>query len=548
MRGPRRLWKQVAGVVGGLALLATGCQSQGGPAPTAHPASTFQTVLYVPDTINPLQTKSVWGADVDDLMFDSLVTVRPDLTFGPDLAERWQASADGKVWTFWLNPKARWWDGHPVTARDVVFTYQLESNPQSGFPWAANDRATIASVVAKGNYQVEFTLTHPDGAFLANFAAQNSGNWILPAYLLEKLPVDQVAKSPYLNNPADMVGTGPFQPVNYHPNQSILLRANPHYFLGAPKLARLSIQFVAQSDTIAAELVRHSLDLVPQVPQSAEKALLQDSATTSAYRFARGIRLSYRYVMFNFQRVPALANRWLRTGLIQAVDRQAIVDQVLGHDGVVANGPIPPVSWAYNPAPASGWAYSPAAARQDLARAGYHWNAQGQAVDSSNRPLRLQLVIESNRAAYQNIAAVIQQDLGAIGVGVEIRALPPPAFVQALEAGDFDLALVGWTLTADPDQGPLFASNQVPPAGENFGHYHSPTVDRLLQAEETSASQSERRQIFFELQAAMAEDPPGIFLYFPDDYYAVKKTVQGYQFNPDMDFYQPWKWTLTAPR
>lgn len=524
------------------ALGVTGCGATAAPST----GGTFRTVLYAPDTINPLVTQTAYGAAVADLMFDSLVTVRPNLTFAPDLAERWQGSQEGKVWTFWLNPKARWWDGRPVTAQDVVFTYRLESNPASGYPWWLNDRETIASVQALGPHEVRFTLIHPDGAFLANFAAQNTGNWILPQFLLGRLPVNQVAKSPYLNNPRDMVGTGPFEPIAYQPNQSITFRANPRYFLGAPRVARLTVTFVAASTTVTAGILRQAYDLVPEVPQGAERALLRDPAVTRAYRLARGLRLSYRYLAFNFRTVPALRSRPLRWALIQATDRSQIVAGILDGDAVVANGPVPPISWAYDPHIAGAWPYSPSAARQDLSRAGYHWNAAGKAVGPNGQPLALSLTVEGNEATLRDIAAAVQAEWGAIGVQVTVEVLPPPAFVHALESGQFQVALVGWGLTADPDQAALFASNQVPPAGENFGGYDSPTVDRLLAEEEASDSSAYRRTVFWAMQEAMVQDPPGVFLYFPDGYYAVARRVRGYVFDPAMPFYQPQRWALAT--
>lgn len=537
----------IACLTAAMATMLAGC----GAHPTAehHPGTLSRGIAIAsqaPDTINPLLTQSAEGANIDNMLFDSLVNINPQLKAVPDLAVRWQGSNQGTVWTFWLNRSATWWNGHPVTAADVVWTYTLESNPKSGYPGAADDAQTIARVTAVNPHQVRFELKHPDGSFLANFCAQNTGNWILPAFLLKKLPVSKVRTSPYLNNPRDMVGTGPYTLQSYKPNSDAVLAANPRYFMDRPKVKTIRFHFFASPSTLTDSLLLRQEDIAMQISPNTAQAIKKSSSARTFYALSRGLRLEYRFLWFNFKAFPAFHNVHLRDGLAMAVNRRGIISGILNGTGVLANGIVPPSSWAYDPAIGDAFPYNPGQAAAELVKAGYSLDAKGERVDAAGKKLTIDLLINAGSATDKQIAAAVQANLQAVGVSVRITALSRPAYVHALISGTFDLALAGWGVHADPDQTPIYASNQIPPKGQNFGYYHSATVDRLLAEENQSTDQSFRKSVFFQLQQAMVNDPPGIFLYFPDGYYAVSHRVAGFHFDPAMAFYRPDLWSIQS--
>lgn len=529
-----------------------GCGSTSNTANTpAKPVynSVIRLDSATPDTINPVTTQSMSGFDINNMIYDSLVNISPHLKVIPDLASSWKASKGGTVYTFTLNPKAKWWNGRPVSAQDVAWTYTFDSNPNSGYAGSASDAAIIKQVKALSAHTVQFTLKHPDGSFLANDCSQNTADWILPSFLLKNLPVAQVQHSKYLNNIKDIVGSGPFKPVNYTANVGMKFVANPNYFLGTPKVKYLQYEFIAKNSTITADLMRNKLDVVPPVPGvplSGQQQLLSSPSAKSYYNFSKGINMMYWYLVYNFKTYPQFQNRYVRYAIADAINRQGIVNGILKGDGILANGIVPPISWAYDKNLKNVFPYDPTKALAYLKKAGYHKNSQGLMVNNQGQELKFSLLIQSGSTTFSNIAAAIQQQLKTVGISVSITAQQFNTFVQNASTGKYQMYFGGWGLGADPDQQTIYASNQTPPVGQNSGYYNSKTVDRLIKEEQNSTNQAYRTKVFHQMQRAMVKNPPGVFLYYPDNYIAVSKRMHGYVFNPAMDFFEPQNWYVTA--
>ncbi len=242
----RRARRLVRAVIGAGAL-ATSIGSTGVPALSLRPHFLKPPLVLVrstpPNSVNPFLAHNATAMWLDSLMFQSLVSIRQGRLV-PDLCKHWVSLRRGQVWQVTLNPRAKWWDGRPVTASDVAWSYQVKlqrflgpSAPLAGLQPTFQLRGTLALTIR---------LKRPDPEFLRQFASHGPIGWILPAFLFRKSSRHTLLTTPYLNNPVDMVGSGPYRLVHLT-RTSARLAANLHYYLGVPKAKSIVVQFHPQA-------------------------------------------------------------------------------------------------------------------------------------------------------------------------------------------------------------------------------------------------------------------------------------------------------------
>lgn len=230
-----RLPKSGLVFVVGLGLVLSGC---GAPhIRIARPEYVYDTVIRIktpPVTnINPVAA-STHGSDLyAQMVYQTLVNSSPNGEPAPGLAESWSHNGTFTRWTFDLNPYAKWWNGRPVSAQDVLWTINFYRNPQSGFDRRGELRH-LAGVRILTPTAVEILLNHGDPTFAANLASPAGGLWILPSFLLHGKSLPSVRHSRFLTDLKDVMGNGPYRP--YHlTGQRLHWAANPHYDLGSPR-------------------------------------------------------------------------------------------------------------------------------------------------------------------------------------------------------------------------------------------------------------------------------------------------------------------------
>jgi peptide/nickel transport system substrate-binding protein len=192
-----------------------------------------------PNSINPFLSQNPTAQWLDGMMFDSLAQMRQG-ALKPGLASRWKMLHGGQEWYFSINPHAKWWNGRPVTASDVVWSYQIKLQR-----FLSKNVALAAfqpQFRSSGKLTVEIHLNQPDPEFLRQFATSGPVSWVLPAFLLRTKTSAQLLKTPYLTKPVDMVGSGPYRLLRLS-KRSAVLEANLHYFLGPPKVHEIAVKF-----------------------------------------------------------------------------------------------------------------------------------------------------------------------------------------------------------------------------------------------------------------------------------------------------------------
>lgn len=501
----------------------------GAPAGAAEEKVIRVGMWSAPGNMSAINADSSYGYFIVRFLYDTLVELQPDFTFTPRLAQAWEVSEDGKTFTFHLDPRATWHDGEPITTRDVLFTIKTVATPgvqtNRGSALRAiegldtNGKMTgpeISGVRVIDDHTIAITTKNAvdPARFLEQFG---TGLYIIPEHLLAGLSPDELARAEALLNPT--VGSGPFRFVRYVTYQYIELERYDAYYRGPAKVDRIFVRIVP-APSVATQLIRGEIDLVAgpglgEVPLE-DWELVKDAENL---RPVTQPSLGYQFVAINTAK-PYLADARVRQALNLAINRQMMVDQLYQGEAVLAVGPFSPVTpyvhEELEPIP-----YDPQKAKALLAEAGWK---PGQT---------LELLVPTGNVQRERTGTIIQANLQAVGVQARIQRLDFPSLLARVFADDFDLALVGWTDTFDPDH----VSSTFQTGGQyNLGNFSDPEVDQLIEEAGAERDPARRKILYDQLQVVLQEKAPAIFLYYPNMLAAVNERVVNA--DPDIFYFE----------
>jgi peptide/nickel transport system substrate-binding protein len=466
-------------------------------------------------SLNPLYGEATAGPnDLDALLFEPLVRVLPTGTVEGRLASRWDVSPDGRSYTFTLRPAARWSDGTPVSADDVVFTVRTVQDPQ--FPGALLNQSwkdIIATAIDAGH--VRFALPGHNAGFLANLELLD----IVPSHLLAGKSMAELASaSPNLNP----VGTGPFRMVASLGDR-IQLERNP-FAWRRPWLDSMTIHsFPSQAAALDA-LDRGQIDgLANLTPSGAaqERGNKQVAVlTTSTYQYAE--------LIFNLKTdEPYFQDVRVRQAVARAIDRTAIIRDVLGGQAVPDDSPIPrSITWAYDSA-AQQPAYDPTAAGRLLDDAG--WTLVNGIRTKGTTSLSFGLTVSSDVPPYERVAEKVAAQLSQVGIVAEVRPVTTASLIHDyLNPRTFDMTLTAFDNGPDPDVYSFWHSSQAHPGGFNFaGMKKNVFIDGDLEDGRNTLDLAARAKAYATFQEDFAKEIPAVFLYSPRYVMAVNRRIHG---------------------
>jgi peptide/nickel transport system substrate-binding protein len=480
----------------------------------APPPIYREGVVGSPSSINPLTARTQADRDLSRLVFSGLVARGSGATYVPDLAASWTVDPAGRTWTFNLRPTARWQDGQPVTADDVVFTVGLLKNPAYRGPLANSWREV--SVARIDPLTVRFTLDTPIAAFLEDALVG-----LLPEHLLSSTPVTDLADSSFSNQP---VGSGPFRLVHWDANSADLTPVSTAAV--PPALPGIELEFFSDPAALADAYRAGSLDAAAGLVPADAVALaglpgsrLLTYPGTTLTSVALNLRPGH----------PELVPATVRRALLQALDRPAMISAILAGTGSQADSPVPPSSWAFDPTASAPLAMNQTAAAAALKAAGWTKGAAGWEAPKAKIAYAFDLLSPdkaSNPVAWGAAELVVSQ-WRAFGLKVTHVSLAPADLVARLGAGTFVAALVEVNIGIDPDLYPLFASSQAITGGANLTGIQDSALDALLVAARAPGTDSARRAAYSRLQAALVSNPPMLPLFFQDDLVVVDSRVDG---------------------
>ncbi len=472
----------------------------------------------------------------------SLVRATADGEWEPRLAERWTISPDGLTWTFDLRQDARFSDGSPVTAADVVFTVRAAQASAIAGELRVGGQPVTARATAE--HQVVFTLPAPYGPGLT--MVENL--FILPRHRLEAaLDAGTLATVWTMSSaPADVVGAGPFVVREHVPGQRIRFERNPHFFgrdgqgRPLPYLDGIDMSIVPEANTEMLRLLGGDSDVITSFALPDDLAALRQAAAEGRVQLAdAGPTVDVWTLWFDLRpNAPSAAERpWLqapefRRALSHAINRQAIVDTVYLGQAVPVYGPLSPGHGPWYQPDLPRTEFDLTRARALLSSIGLtDRNGDGTLEDAANRPVRFSILTRSGVPHRERTVAVIQEQLRPLGIAVDVVTLPANEIVQRFSNGQFDAIYFGaLSSTREPGAGFWLSSGPF-----HFWHPGQTTpvtdwearIDQLFQQQAGTVDRAERVRIFAEAQRLLAEQLPALWLVAPRQIVPVSGRLRG---------------------
>ena len=467
------------------------------------------------DTFMPMNTTNAGADNVIELMFDRLMVINTDGTFGPRLAESWETNEAQDKITYHLNENAKWQDGEPVTAEDVVYSAQVASSSEYNYLrrirmqyFAGTDETGCETstdsieVAALDDHTVEFTLKAPmDPAII--YALVNRDFFIMPKHLLDSISDADLVNDAFWQKP---IGSGPCIFDSMESGVSIEFKANKDYYLGAPDFDRLVFKKV-QSTNLLSGLMSGDIDVLSansQIPLADWEAAknTQGIVTKSVPTFA------YQYMAMNTARDYLTED--VRHAISLAINRQVIVDQLLQGEARIAIGPLAE-DHPYFDEKLLPIEYDPEKAKSMLEAAGW----------DSNR--ELQVLVSTGNEVREKSAILIQQDLQKIGIKTKIQTLDFPTLLTNARNGDYDLCFIGSAGSVDPSES---VPNVTAGYMNNFAQLSDPTLGQIGESGAKEITFEARKKIYDQYQEELFKQMPMAFLYHTNDLFAYNEKLE----------------------
>jgi peptide/nickel transport system substrate-binding protein/oligopeptide transport system substrate-binding protein len=477
-----------------------------------------------PPTLDPARVTDQTSAAVVRRIHAGLVDFDPKtMRIVPRVAESWEISGDGTVYTFRLRPDVKFHTGRKVTAEDVAWSLRriLDPRTRSQRAWILDPVVGAAAFADGRSERVEgievvdsstlrLTLERAHAPFLGQLAMENTA--ILPPEVYD----DDAPNPAYLRQP---VGCGPFRLSEWVHSNYMTLTAFDDYYGGRPELDRVIFRFIENLTTSLEEYRAGGLDFLDEVATGQRRALV-DELGSEMHRWPQ---LAISFYGFNHQLPPFKGNRALRQAFNYAVDKDYICRVLQEGKDIPQTGVLPPGIPGHNPS-LRGYPYDPARARQLLAEAGY---PGGEGLPD------ITFWYNTNEN-HQRVATQVQSDLAAIGVKILLRNLDWASYLKAVEGepgGNSEVSFyrMGWFADyPDPDNflTVLLHSGNWGPEG-NHSRYSNPEFDRLVDQARALTRMEDRIPLYRRAEQIAVDDAAWLFLYYYQDEALVKPFVQG---------------------
>ena len=485
-------------------------------------------------SLSPFMANVNFDDAIMSLIFDKLVYIKEGGEFTSRLAESWEISDDYSNITFHINPDAKWQDGEPVTADDVVYTLDMLADPDLTTTrrlFCVNIAGTDDSGVelSEGSLEVEALDEHTVQMNFkrpmteAVFFAEIRALYIVPEHLLKDISAADMATADFWNHP---IGSGPCIFESQVVGERVEMRVNKEYYLGTPDFDKMIVR-VVQSSNLLAGLMNGEIDLlaggsVGTLPLN-DFAMAQEQDNLNAQAVAGG------YAQFMIINNETLDLK-VRQAIAHAINKQKIVDNLLQGYGKVMYS-LFAQGHKYFDADIKPLDYDPDMAKALLEEAGW---------DSSKE---LKMMVPTGNQVREQSSVLIQQDLEAVGIKVSIQTADISTVMSTMKDGGADIGLLGGAFTgAEPNYNVPFYTKNGP---YDLSRLQDTEFQELFSEIESSVNDEETFELTKKLQQEVADKVPYLYLYVPDVLFVSQKNIEG--LNPS-DYatanWDVWNWKV----
>lgn len=475
------------------------------------------------------------------------------MAYHPGLARSWTLSEDALELELALRDDNTWHDGRPVSAQDVVFTFERMAEAEMGSRLAGvTTLLADGGVTAPDDSTVRFRFEQPVrlDAALGHLA----GVVLLPRHLLSELPAAELRSHAFMRAP---VLNGCWKLDSWEPGTQLTLAARP-WGNGedrcSPELDRVVFRVVPEYAARMVELEAGRLDIVPDIRVQDLPSLRAEHPELAFER--RGPR-SLSYVGWNTRASdgsgphPLLSDPAVRRALAKAVDVDSIMGDLFGDpsSGEVyaqrAVGITTPALAGMEGENITPLPYEPDAARQALAALGFADSDHDGVLDRDGQPFEIELLVQASASSRAQAGIHIQADLAKVGVKVDLTTLERMAWIERAQQGEFDALLGGWSASLYIDPSATWRSG--PQGHYNWTGYANPEVDALIDQGLAAPSAALALEHWRAMQAEVYEDQPYLFLYWADEVVAVSRRLEGVGVGIEAPWQRPERWTSREP-
>ena len=534
------LWLTFCAAVG---LVACGTAEKSGGGSGGGATNDLLIVGYdrEPDTMNRYATHIL--EDIQSCVVEGLVTNDETMQIVPVLAREIPTVENGSVvlrpdggmdvvWK--LRAGVKWHDGTPHTSADVQFTVNA-INKGDWKPESVDGFDRITSVDTPDSLTAVVHYKEVYAPYRLQFVRGT-----LPAHALRGRDLNTA--NDYNRAP---LGTGPYKVIEWKTGEYVALERVATYWRGdsAPVIKRILFKFLPNTTTRINQLKSGEVHMVALVPWDKVREL----RGLTNLRLNHVVGNGYEHVSLNQRHFKPFGETRVRQALAHAVDRQLIVNTLLDSLVAIVNGPIQPLSSAYNPA-VRVYDYNPELARALLDSAGWKAGRDGVREKNGTR-LSFTLITQSGFAIRENVSQTLQQQFRDVGVEIKVQLVDGTSISSLWFNGEFDAMLHWWQQGADPEITLFFAADRAPPAGRNINYLADSALTTLLYRSDRTAKESERIALLKEAQLRVSELAPEIPLYNTAKFDAVPLTLQNFKGNPTNagPFWNVYAWKIAVP-
>lgn len=491
-----------------------------------------------PRTLNPLTARDLYARYVRGYgkVFQTLADYDvATMKLKGVLAESWTLEDDGKVITFKLRPEAKWSDGKPVTADDVVFSVETVKNPKIDCPDVRNYFEDLVRVEKIDDHTVRY---HWRKKYFKSLEVAGDGTFIIPKHIYGPVVAadpekfNRIRGSTADNKDDPVIGSGPYILERWDTGQSITLARNTNYWGDPPALDKMVFKFIKNEQAALQAFEKGEVDMIAPTPRQYD-AKANDPEFRRKYRIVKfSSPLSgYSYVGYNGKK-PLFADKRVRQALTMALDRELIIRDMWFNIGQVGYSPF------YQMGPQTApdlkpWPYDLERSRRLLAEAGWRDTDGDGILDKDGRKFAFKFLMTTDNKVGEEQARYLQSQFAKLGIKVELNALEWSSFLEKINNQDYECTALAWG-GGSPENDPyqIWHSSQAVDRGSNFVSFINKRADELIEQARQELDTDKRNALYHEFHRILHEEQPYTFLVAREFVYFINPRFENVKAHP----------------